>query len=197
ALDPGDLDAGGFCFGSSLLEQLGDEVEPGHRPAGACSRDGCVARSAGDVEHGHPRLDPRTLDKKLADVRYPLGEAAVIPFRPDCALPRLELVQPNRHGEPPFPIFLPVISLLSRATVAGVTPGNRSARSLSAGGDGKDGGTVGSAEDGDIEAEARCLQNACSEPTQPSPLLCRRPPIRVPGRDARLSAGVNAGPAVE
>src|SRR5205823_554657 len=100
-------------------------------------------------------------------------------------------------GEPPFPIFLPVISLLSRATVAGVTPGYRSARSLSAGGDGKTGAQSARRKTVTSKRKPDACRTLAVKPIQRRPLLCRRPPIRVPGRDARLSAGVNAGPAVE
>jgi hypothetical protein len=92
AFHPLDLEPFAYRLRPPLLEQFGNEVEPGYLRAGACGRNRGVPRAACDVEHGHSRLDRRARGDKLAHVGNALGESRVVPRVPGRALPRLELV---------------------------------------------------------------------------------------------------------
>jgi hypothetical protein len=68
-LDPPDVDAHLGGLPASVLQELGDEVEPRHAGAAGGRGDRGVAGPASDVEDRHPFLDPGARDDQLADVR--------------------------------------------------------------------------------------------------------------------------------
>ena len=92
AFDPGDLHTFGRGLPAPGVEQLGNEVEPGHVRSGVRRRDRRVACAARDVEHAHSSIHTGPCDDALADVPDVLGQRRVVTGRPHRALPVRELV---------------------------------------------------------------------------------------------------------
>jgi hypothetical protein len=82
ALDPLDLETGRVGLGLALLEQLGNEVEPGDGGAGTRRGQGGIAGAACDVEYPHRRADPGASGDALADVGNVPGECVVVAGSP-------------------------------------------------------------------------------------------------------------------
>jgi hypothetical protein len=100
-LDPLDRELRGLRLRPARFEELWHEIEPGDPSTRTRSGNGRVPGAVRDVDDRHPGLAAGASDDELAHVGDVPRERCVIPRTPGRALPRLELVELDRHREPP------------------------------------------------------------------------------------------------